>query len=50
MCRRDCFGCALVRVNTAEEQQIFATMRMEREVLERDTVAGSGESGDAVAG
>src|ERR1700722_12584349 len=30
---RDCFSCALVRVNAAEEQQIFTAARFEGEVL-----------------
>src|SRR5882672_5613184 len=38
MCRRDRLGCTLVRVNAAEKQQIFATMRVEGKVLERDAM------------
>jgi hypothetical protein len=37
-CRRDRFGCALVRVNAAKEKQILAAMRIEGKVLQRDTV------------
>ena len=35
---RDSFSCALVRMNAAEEKQIFATMRIERKVRHRDAM------------
>jgi hypothetical protein len=38
MCRRDRFSCAIVRMNAAEEQQIFAAMRIEGESPSRASV------------
>ena len=38
MCRRDRLCCPLVWVNATEEEQIFAAMRVEGEVLQPDTV------------
>jgi hypothetical protein len=35
MCRRDRFRYALVRMNAAEEKQIFAAMLIEWKVLQR---------------
>ena len=37
-CRRDRLGRALVRVDAAEEQQVFAAVRVEGKVLEPDAV------------
>lgn len=37
-CCRDRLGCPLVRVDAAEEEQVFAAMRVEGKVLQPDTV------------